>query len=142
MLLVAAFLAAYWSGSLRAEKNSTGALVKIGATEYRVEVVESLTAKAQGLSGRESLAPGNGMLFVFSSPSTQSFWMHGMKFSIDIIWIRAGRVVGVVAEAPVPSGVSTPTFTSPGPVDLVLELPAGTVAADEISVGDKVEIVR
>ena len=41
----------------------------------------------QGLSGKSQLAQDQGMLFVFAQPGKYYFWMKGMNFSIDIIWI-------------------------------------------------------
>ncbi len=61
--------------------------VEISGQKIKVEVVNTPESRAQGLSGRESLAENEGMLFVFDSPSDYSFWMKDMNFSIDMIWI-------------------------------------------------------
>jgi uncharacterized protein len=133
---------AWLRGAFSARTTGSAARVQIGSRTYTVEVVDTIPAKAQGLSGRKSLPAGTGMLFVFEPAQPQSFWMHDMKFPIDIIWIQGGAVTGLVQDAPVPTATDTAIFSSPGPVDLVLEVPAGTVAGDGLRVGDKVEIVR
>lgn len=119
-----------------------GASVKVGGNEYSVEIADTLASQAQGLSGRDRLAPKAGMLFDFGDSRVRTFWMQGMKFPIDIIWINSGAVIGFAQDAPAPTGGMPATFSSPGPADLVLELAAGSVAKDGIKVGDKVEIVR
>jgi uncharacterized membrane protein (UPF0127 family) len=115
--------------------------VRVGAHEFIVEVADTLFKQAQGLSGREALEAGHGMLFIFKTASTQNFWMKDMHFPIDIIWINEGKVIGFAERAPVPTS-SIPTFTSNGPADMVLEVPAGTVANEGIKAGDTVEVLR
>lgn len=34
------------------------------------------------------------MLFLFQQPARTPFWMWGMLFPIDLIWVSRGRVVG------------------------------------------------
>lgn len=142
VVVVAAFF--YWKAQPRQASTALpllGAKVTIGTHEYPVEIADTLTKQARGLSGRALLPMGTGMLFVFGKPKAQVFWMQGMEFNIDIIWISGGRVVGFAQNAPAPKGKTPATFSSPVPVDLVLEVPAGTVAADRITVSDIVQVV-
>lgn len=140
LLIGSAIVAAWLRGNFSSKAQASGVTVAIGSTEYQVEVADTIPTQAQGLSGRAGLTPGHGMLFVFRSPSIQSFWMHDMRFSIDIVWIRDGVVVGVVERAPLPKGLDTPTFTSPEPVDMVLELSAGVASINGIRRGDTVRV--
>ena len=83
------------------------------------------------------------MLFVFSSPGIQNFWMKDMNFPIDIIWISGGKVAGFAQDAEPQPGVPLwrlTIYTSPNNVDQVLEVPAGTVAKDGITIGAPVVI--
>lgn len=139
-LLIGAALVAMWLRGTFSAPVQTGVRVRIGNSEYQVDVADTVPAKAQGLSGRESLAAGQGMLFVFDPPEPQTFWMHAMKISIDIIWIRDGVVVGLEQGAPIPKGFDVATFSSPGAISHVLELAAGAVATNGIQVGDAVKI--
>jgi uncharacterized protein len=61
--------------------------ISVGTTTIAVEIVRTDEEKARGLSGREELPAGHGMLFVFTEPDFHSFWMKDMKFAIDIIWL-------------------------------------------------------
>ena len=62
-----------------------------------VEVVDTDNARKLGLSYRPSLENNRGMLFDFTNTTDKrpSFWMKDMRFSIDIIWINNGTVVGI-----------------------------------------------
>lgn len=119
--------------------------VRIGEHTILVEVADSAEERSTGLSGRDGLEEGRGMIFLFPESAVQRFWMKEMKFPIDIIWVRDGRVVGFEEDVPVPAaGVSEselPVYFSPEAVDMVLEVSAGTVYSLGIQVGDKFEVV-
>lgn len=101
----------------------------------RIYVDLALTPSEQikGLGGKESLAPGNGMLFVFDKPKEQCFWMKDMKFAIDIVWINAYGKVAKIDQAVSPETYPT-SFCSEKPVKYVLEIPANTSSAYKIIV--------
>ena len=46
----------------------------------------------QGLSERQSLAEDKGMLFLFEKPDHYAFWMKGMEFPLDIIFINGDKI--------------------------------------------------
>lgn len=71
-------------------------VVHIGEIPLRVEIAETPEQRARGLSGRDELKDGKGMLFVFPEPGYHSIWMKDMYFPIDIIWISEDfKVVSV-----------------------------------------------
>lgn len=112
--------------------------ISIGQTQINVEISDSASELAKGLSGRENLDENAGMYFVLGKRRVANFWMKGMKFSIDIIWIDEGRVVGFVENAPLPTEGNITTFTSPTPVTHVLEVNAGFVQKHSLKTGDSV----
>ena len=117
--------------------------IAIGNAVFSVEVASTTIEQARGLSGRAGLESNEGMLFPFDSPGIRSFWMKDMNFPIDIIWIGGGKVVGFAENALPQPGVplwSLKIYSSPGGVDTVLEVNAGTVAKDGIKVGDPATI--
>lgn len=116
--------------------------LRVGVHEYRVMVARDLISQARGLSGQPGLPEKTGMLFVFPEAATRAFWMSEMLFAIDIIWIRDGRIVGFVEDAPAPQGGRPATFYSNEPADMVLELEAGSVHRDGLKVGDAVKLVQ
>lgn len=132
----------FWFGQGRHSAISVTptATVTVGAATFRVELAETMLRQAAGLSGRSPLAEDEGMLFIFSGKASQTFWMKGMRFPLDFVWIAEGVVVGVTENAPADNGLLT--YGSPGPVDMVLEINAGEVAKKGIRKGQNVIVER
>lgn len=119
------------------------ATVEIGNAVFKVEVASTDAQKALGLSGRSSLLESQGMLFTFDEPGAYGFWMKDMKFPIDIIWIKGGAIAGFAENAEPQAVTSTwnlKIYYPPQPIGKVLEVNAGDVARDNISVGEPVLI--
>jgi uncharacterized protein len=114
------------------------ARVTIGMRVIDAEVADTPARKQRGLSGRESLAEGHGMLFPYAEAGRHGFWMPDMHFDIDILWIRAGRIVHI--EPNVSKDDPERVYRPSEPADLVLELPAGAAARRGFRVGDAVRI--
>ena len=112
--------------------------IQIGATVFTVEVADTIALRAKGLSGHAPLGAKNGMLFIFKSPSSGAFWMQGMLFPLDFVWIKNGIVKGVTENARPMKEIGYKLYYPPLPVDNVLEVYAGTVKKFGIRVGDKV----
>ncbi|MEM4715686.1 MAG: DUF192 domain-containing protein [Candidatus Caldarchaeum sp.] len=118
--------------------------VLVDGVKVFVELADTAEKRAQGLSDRDRLEEGWGMLFVFEQPGIYSFWMYRMRFPLDIIWVDAeGRVVYVVEKAP-PCQVNEPcpSYTSPAEAVYVLEVRAGFVEENRIGIGSRVVVVR
>jgi uncharacterized membrane protein (UPF0127 family) len=114
------------------------ARVTIGLHVIDAEVADTPVRRQRGLSGRPALADGQGMLFPYAEPGLQAFWMPDMHFDIDILWIRAGRIVHV--EANVSKDDPQRVYRPREPADLVLELPSGTAERRGFRVGDTVQV--
>ncbi len=106
-------------------------------TFIKAEVVSDQKKIEMGLGGRKDLPEGRGMLFLMPKADYLRFWMKGMQFSIDIIWIEQGRVVGCEKNI---SPKDERIFTSPTMAGLVLETPAGFCDKYNISVNDAIVI--
>jgi uncharacterized membrane protein (UPF0127 family) len=117
--------------------------IAIGGVPLTVELVFQPADTALGLGYREGLAAGTGMLFLFEGPAPRSFWMRGMQFCIDIIWIENGVIQGaaesVCPEPPGTADADLSSYISPVPVTYVLEVPAGWLDANGLGVGTPVE---
>lgn len=105
----------------------------IGQTVFSVEVAQTAAKRERGLSGRLNMAANQGMLFIFDNPGQHTFWMKNMRFPLDFIWIRGGKVVEIT-ENVFPPRIIIPEVK----VDQVLEINAGTVQKYDIKVGDVV----
>jgi uncharacterized protein len=117
--------------------------ITVGGVPLTVELAYQPADRALGLSYREGLAAGTGMLFLFEGPAPRSFWMRGMQFCIDIIWIENGVIQGAAKSVcPDPPGTADAdlrSYISPVPVTYVLEVPAGWLAAYGLGAGTPVE---
>lgn len=114
-----------------------------GEKVLTVKVADTFFERQRGLSGVE---PGNigadGTLFVFGSKAERTFWMKDMKFALDVVWIAGTRIVKIDENVPAPKAGEEPQkmYSTPFAVDRVLELPAGTVKANDIFIGTDVGI--
>jgi len=128
------------------EESRKDVIVHINNVSIRAEEVVSFMDKVRGLGGREELGSYNGMFFNYDGTSILSFWMKDMRIPIDIIWIRDGRVIDISTNLPVPASGTPdselPRYSPQEPVQYALEVNAGFVEQNRISVGDPVEIVR
>jgi uncharacterized membrane protein (UPF0127 family) len=117
--------------------------ILVGGVPLTVELAYQPADLQRGLGYRDGLAPGTGMLFLFEQPAPRSFWMKGMRFCLDIIWIEGGAVQGAAESVcPDPADIDDadrPTQKSPSPVSYVLEVPAGWMAEHGVTTGTAVE---
>lgn len=93
-----------------------------------------------GLSKFNQIAKDKGMLFIFPRKDYLTFWMKGMKFPIDIIFIQENKIVDIFQDVPVATGSALPTYTTKKQADKVLEINAGLVKEYGIKIGDHVNI--
>ena len=117
------------------------ATVTVGPKTWSVEPAVTAEERYQGLSGRMELPQSSGMLFIFDEDQHLSFWMFGMNFPLDIIWIDSScRVIDVTLNADVPalgqSPIDMPRYAPKAPARFVLEINAGEFEAADLKVGD------
>lgn len=112
-------------------------IIEIGTTWVAADVAMTEADRARGLSGRESLGEREGLLFIHPSSGQHAYWMKDMKFPIDIIWINPDRRIVDLTTNLLPE--TYPGTVAPrSPVLYVLEVPAGFVMRNNISIGDSV----
>jgi uncharacterized membrane protein (UPF0127 family) len=122
---------------------SQTATIDIGDLTIVAEVSDTGPLRERGLGYRDGLEPGKGMLFVYEEPGNRSFWMRGMRFCLDIIWIESDQIVGAAENVCPVDGASEadlPRYRSPEPVRYVLEMPAGWMAENGFGPGTPVTI--
>ncbi len=101
-----------------------------------VDVAVTQREREQGLSGRESLPPSAGMLFIYRDTAPRRFVMDGMLFGLDIIALdEAGVVVGIFPRVPGDPPIDLP------PCRYVLEVGQGYSEAHGVAVGTQAAIV-
>ncbi len=118
--------------------------LEIGANKIQVEVADTQGERSKGLGGRQNLAQDQGMLFIFDHPDKYPFWMKGLSFSLDFIWIKGNLVVDILPNVPPPvegqADSSLPIYQPKVEIDKVLEVNAGTAQRLNIKVGDTISI--
>ena len=101
------------------------------------EVAESEVDRKKGLSGRKELGKNAGMLFVKSG----AFWMKGVPFDIDILFLnKQGTVLDMKTMSSESSRPDLPIYFSMTPGTHALELLGGVCKEAGIKVGDKVRL--
>jgi uncharacterized membrane protein (UPF0127 family) len=139
LILAAAYVVAVSLVNFGGKEES---ILKINGREIKIEIVDNPLAQVRGLGDRDSIDDDEGMLFVFPRPAIQRFWMKGMKFPIDIIWIRDSEIIGFeenVQPQPGARDENLKIYSSPERIDKVLEMKAGSIQRFGISLGNKVE---
>ncbi|MDQ3093658.1 MAG: DUF192 domain-containing protein [bacterium] len=120
-------------------KNDTKAFIDPKGNKIAVVVVDNEAERIQGLSGRDSLARDEGMLFIFENEDTKRcFWMKDMKFSIDIIWIDSSKRVVDVKQGAMPASYPE-NYCARGASRYVLEVPSGQAAERGFVIGAQVK---
>lgn len=117
--------------------------IRIGKTEVKVQVRDSVQGRGQGLSGREGLKDDEGMLFVFPVAAKYGFWMKEMKFDLDFIWIKDGVVVEITEEVKMPKeGEKLMTIKPQVMIKKMLEVNSGWVKKNGVKIGDELKFVQ
>lgn len=146
--VVAIFLAVFMVAFLYLTIRQWGdpvAHVQIRDARVRVEVAHTPQEQRQGLGGRLTLKNGEGMLFIFATPGQMGFWMRGMHFPIDIVWMYKGVIIDIASEVPPPTDSNAPEsdlqrYYPRLPADMVLEVPAGYAGAHGWKIGDSAQV--
>lgn len=118
--------------------------LQINDVKLKVELADSQAKRSKGLGGRESLASGEGMLFIFPKLDKYPFWMKGLSFPLDFVWIRGEKIVDLLQniQPPTPrqTDESLTIYQSKEDVDKVLEVTGGTAQRLNIKVGDTIKL--
>ena len=110
--------------------------ILVGGVPITVELAETREAQQRGLMGRDSLPDDYGMLFVYDSERTLSFWMRNTKIPLDIAFIDArGVIVGIEQLEP----RSEESVLSKSPAMYALEINQGWFAENGVTEGAKLE---
>jgi uncharacterized membrane protein (UPF0127 family) len=107
-----------------------------GDVQLTLELATDSATRARGLMERKTLAPNDGMLFLFPSASKLAFWMKNTPLPLDMLFLDAsGHIVHIAARTTPYSETPVP---SPKPAIAVIEIVGGRAARDGIQVGDRV----
>ena len=110
--------------------------MRLGPVRLSLELADRPLELARGLAGRASLNQLSGLLFIFDTDTIPSFWMKGMLFPLDIIWLdAAGRIVDITPNV---RPESYPQIFQPAQaVRYALEVNAGLTDSFNLQIGDR-----
>ena len=97
--------------------------------------------RQRGLMGRRDLAGYDGMLFVFPTDTSRTFYMRNTPIPLSIAWFDAnGRFLGGTDMTPCPDRVGCPTYASPRAYRQALEVAKGGLGALGIGAGTHITV--
>lgn len=108
-------------------------------TKIELEVAASPAKRARGLMFIEDLKENHGMFFVFDSLENLSFWMKDTPLSLDIIFLDQDFRVVNFHKNTIPNQTET-LYSSGNPARYVIELKAGWIARNSLSLSDQFTI--
>lgn len=133
------FFVYFWS---RRQPTTTLRTMQINTQTLQVEIADEPEEITLGLSFRSQLG-SDGLVFVLPSRTVPAFWMKGMKFPLDFVWIDSNTVVDLTMNVPIQEGATDSELILYRPsvaVTHVLELNAGAIERLKIKVGDSVRL--
>jgi uncharacterized protein len=117
-------------------------IVRIGDNVVKVEIASTPQEIEFGLMKRTSLPDDHGMIFLFHPAHYVQFWMYNCLMSLDMIFIKDGKIIGMAENVP-PCTSKNPEECPKYPdkaieVTEVLEVQPGYAQKHHLKEGDKV----
>ena len=133
-LLVSAFWAYPTAAQPTPQMNLPRTTVGVGIHQLQVQVAQTQEQHATGLMYRADMPQQEGMLFVFSAPSQQCFWMKNTLIPLTAAFVADD---GTIVNLEDMQAQTTQSHCSAKPVRYVLEVNQGWFAKKGIKAGDK-----
>ena len=141
-MMIVLIVASLSAGYLYFQPAKTVRIMVAGVILF-VELANTPDDQRRGLSGRDSMPPDHGMLFIFDRETAWGFWMKDLKFSLDIIWFNSGKEVVFVKENLRPCDPQyCPVYTPSMAALYVLEVNAGFVHIHNLAIGTTFAFVQ
>jgi uncharacterized membrane protein (UPF0127 family) len=120
-------------------KYRTDRVIHINGAAFNTEVASSAAEFEKGLAGRPCIRSDEAILFAFKQPGQYPFWMKGMKFPIDMIWIDSDDKVAATRFNVRPSSYPQQFANAANhPAQYVLEIQANRSKQLGVSLGTSV----
>lgn len=111
--------------------------IQIKESRFKAEEVFSSEKMKKGLSNRNGICEDCGMLFVFPKEDYWGLWMRDMRFDLDVIWIKNGKIADISKNI---SKESKDIVKPPFACDKALEINSGLIEKYGFKIGDSVII--
>jgi len=114
--------------------------VRINGETFKLKIADTEEKRLKGLSGRNELASNEGMIFIFNEVGSHGITMRGMRFPLDIIWLRNNRIVDIADNVEPDTGLEPKVYYPDLQADTVIELNAGTIERLNLKEGDRLSL--
>lgn len=105
--------------------------------KLQVEIADTEAERQRGLMGRTALGENRGMLFVFESETTLSFWMKDTLIPLSVAYLDSeGRIIDIQDMQP----LDETSHPSAEPAQYALEVNQGFFEEHGVEVGDTAEL--
>jgi uncharacterized membrane protein (UPF0127 family) len=123
------------SPAARPFEGLTETRLAIGGRCLRVVVADSLDERVQGLRGRRTVGPYDGMLFAFDAPTEAAFTMSTVPVPLEIgFYDASGTPVSSSHLQPCPGAdADCPDYTAGAPFTYALETLGGELPSGALS---------
>lgn len=114
-----------------------------GYPRVDLQLARTEQERETGLMDVDNLPPDNGMLFMYSAPSTESYWMYHTLIPLSIAWIdRDGTIVDIqdmprLDDPNDMQAAARTVYTPSGPYWYALEVNEGWFVQHGVGVGQQ-----
>ena len=118
--------------------------IKVGGVLAKVELADTPRKRNKGLMNRQSMAKGQGMLFVFKQEQKLNFWMKNTFIALSIGFFDSKKkLTEVIDMEPVLSLMQKqiPTYESKSPAQFALEMNRGWFKKNHIKKGSSLKLL-
>lgn len=120
-------------------------VIKINGERVKVEIADTPSERAIGLSYRYRLPENHGMLFIFPDEERREFWMYKCNFDIDIALINArGIVTEIITMEKEPSNRPPDSLkiylSESSRIKFAMEISGGWFKEHNIQIGTELDI--
>ncbi len=138
VVVAGTLLSQWWYATQISQHLPVSGVLHLGSTQVGLEVAHTETEKQIGLMNRDYLAADRGMAFLFNPPGRVGFWMHQVRFPLDLLFLDAENRIVALSESVPPCNRHCPVYYSPDHTPMVVELPGGSAQKFHLSVGQRV----
>jgi len=119
-------------------------LILPSGKEIKVKVAVSREEFSRGLSGIKKIDGDDGLFFIKEKPSQSIFWMAGMKFPLDIIYLDKDLVVVDIFldKQPCIRESCELLYSKFSNVQYILEIPTGLANQYQLEFNKKIKITK
>lgn len=106
----------------------------------KTEIADNSAKRARGLMFRDSISDDYGMIFLFPHKEVIYMWMKNTKISLDMLFFdENGHIVKIIENA-IPYDLTL--LSSEEPVIGVVEVKGGFIQKNNVSIGNKIHLLR